>query len=321
MKKFVFLLVLAVLCCEGWSQADTRMRMAFWNVENFFDTKHDTLKDDMAFTPQGANHWTQKRYEDKRNKIYKIVAAMEWPVVMGMAEIENEWVLRDLCLGTPLRKMGYDYVHYESPDVRGVDCAMIYRRDKFKVLESKPICVSDSSENFFTRDILMVKGLLKRRGGDDTCYLFVNHWPSKLGGATADRHRLEIAQKLLTIMDSLNHCKPGALILAMGDFNASPDEEAISKGLEFENNCSNIRGLYNLVYQIENGIGSYKYQGVWSCIDQMICNQDLEFEIFAPEVMLENDVKYMGKKLFRTYLGMWYRGGYSDHLPIIVSLP
>lgn len=321
MKKFALLFALAILCCEGWSQADTRRRIAFWNVENLFDTRHDTLKSDEAFTPWGENHWTIKRYEDKRNKIFKVVAAMGWPAVLGMAEVENDRVLADLCKDTPLRKMGYEWVHYESPDRRGVDCAMIYRKDQFKVLSSKAICVSDSAEDFYTRDILMVHGMINCSEKWDTCYLFVNHWPSKLGGVAADRHRLQIAQKLMQTMDSVRNCAEGALALAMGDLNASPDEEAVYKGLGFGGGCENALGFYNLTYQVPEGVGSYKYHDAWSCIDQMICNWDLEFEVFAPDFMLIDDQKYLGKKLFRTYQGLRYQGGYSDHLPIIVTLP
>ena len=130
--------------------------MACWNVENLFDTRHDTMKDDCAFTPEGDNHWTSKRYQDKQNKIFKTIAAMQWPVVVGMAEVENDHVLRDLCRNTPLRKLGYDFVHFESPDQRGVDCALLYRKGLFDLFESTNIYVSDTTEGFYTRDILLV---------------------------------------------------------------------------------------------------------------------------------------------------------------------
>lgn len=295
-------------------------RIAFWNVENFFDTRDDSLKLDDAFTPQGDNHWTIKRYEDKRNKIFKVIAALDFPLAIGLAEVENDWVLNDLCLGTPLRHMGYDYVHYESPDRRGVDCALLYRKGLFDVLWSRRICVSDSAEDFFTRDILLVHGVAHLGAKDDTCYLLVNHWPSKLGGAVADRHRLEIASRMMALMDSLWGASPQALVLAMGDFNASADEEAVYRGLGFEGKCENALGFYSLMYQIPLGTGSYKYQERWSCIDQMFANRDLEVGIFAPDFMLLDDKKYLGKKLFRTYSGMRYLGGYSDHLPIYVNL-
>lgn len=296
--------------------------MACWNVENLFDTRHDTLKDDCAFTPVGDNHWTSKRYQDKQNKIFKTIAAMHWPVVVGMAEVENDYVLRELCYGTPLRKMGYDFVHYESPDTRGIDCALLYRHERFQVLESRNINVSDSSRGLFTRDILLVGGVLKDSlRGSDTCFVLVNHWPSKRGGVEAERHRMAIAQQLQHLLDSLQHSHPAALVLAMGDFNASSNEEAISRGLGFHGRERNDAGFYDLVSQKPEGTGSYKYQGVWSWIDHVVANRELKVELVAPDFLLEDDEKYMGKKPFRTYTGMHYQGGYSDHLPILVTIP
>lgn len=315
MKHFLHILLLVLaLPCAG--QAPT-WRAAFWNCENYFDTEHDTLKEDHDFTPAGENHWTPRRYADKRNKIYKLVAAMQYPAIMGMAEVENNRVLRDLCLGTPLRRMHYQFVHYESPDRRGVDCALIYRSDCFRVTESRNIYVSDTAKNFFTRDILLVGGVLS---DGDTCFFLVNHWPSKLGGATADYYRMQIARRLLLTMDSLQQTHPSALIMAMGDFNASPEEAAVSKGLGFGHRQRNAQGFYNLMHSVNKGSGTYKYQDSWSCIDQMISNRLLAVEILQPDFMLIDDTKYLGRKLFRTYSGMRYIGGYSDHLPIIATL-
>ena len=310
------LCVLAGLTSQA--QDNVRWSVAFWNVENYFDTQHDTLKEDMEFTPTGDNHWTAKRYADKRNKIYKMIAAMQYPAVVGLAEVENDRVLRDLCRYTPLRRYGYEFVHYESPDRRGIDCALLYRKELFKVFESRRIDVSDSARAFFTRDILMVGGVL---GGGDSCYLFVNHWPSKRHGTEAERHRLEIARRLLGLMDSIQQRHPTALVLVMGDFNAAPEEEAISHGMGFNGECQNGQGFYNLMCQIPHGEGSYKYKDNWSCIDQVIANRELEAEVFMAEFMMIDDTRYMGKKPFRTYSGKQYLGGYSDHLPIIVRIP
>lgn len=317
--RFGFLFVCFLLpWLSGTCQTEARWQIAFWNVENFFDTEDDTLKADEAFLPMGENHWNPRRYNDKRNKIYKVIAAMQWPVAVGLAEVENDRVLRDLCYGTPLRRKGYTFVHFESPDRRGVDCALLYRRDQFRLTETHRIEVSDSTTGFFTRDILWVGGIL---GGTDSCFLLVNHWPSKLGGAEADRRRMAIARRLRHTMDSLQRAHPGALVLAMGDFNAAPDEEAIQKGLGFGKGKQNLDGFYNLMHGIPKGTGTYKYHDYWSCIDQMIANRELEVSIFMPDFILEDDTRYLGKKISRTYSGMQYLGGYSDHLPIIVSIP
>lgn len=290
-------------------------------MENYFDTRNDSLTNDDAFTPLGDNHWTTKRYNDKRDKIYKVIAAMNWPDIIGMAEVENSAVLRDLCHYTPLRKFGYDYIHYDSPDGRGIDCALLFRTGTFKAFESTPICVSDSQSAFFTRDILMVGGILKDTNGSDTCYIFVNHWPSKRGGATASKHRLRIAHTLMALMDSVQRTHCGALVLAMGDFNASPEEEAIKHGLGFHGAARNAQGFHNLMYQIPKGEGSYKYHDNWSCIDQIIANRKLTVSIFRQDFLLTDDPKYLGTKPSRTYTGMRYLGGFSDHLPLIACIP
>ena len=317
--RSALILLLILLPPMLWGQEDARWTMAFWNVENLFDTQHDTLKDDCAFTPQGDNHWTAKRYADTRNKIYKMIAAMGNPVLVGMAEVENDRVLNDLCRYTPLRKRGYEYVHYESPDVRGVDCALLYRSERFCVLEKGRIEVSDSGEHFYTRDILMVGGVVVPEG--DTCYVMVNHWPSKLNGHMAESRRMKIACRLRAVMDSVQRAHPGALVVAVGDFNAAPEEEAISVGMGFGDGERNAEGFYNLMAGVEKGTGTYKYRDAWSCIDQVIANRKLDVEIFAADFMMVDDEKYMGKKLFRTYSGMKYLGGYSDHLPIKISVP
>ena len=324
MRRAFIAVVTGLLLLTGTTHAQEEWRwtMAFWNVENLFDTWHDTLKDDCAFTPEGDNHWTSKRYQGKQNKIFKTIAAMQWPVVIGMAEVENDHVLRDLCRNTPLRKLGYDFVHFESPDQRGIDCALLFRKGLFDVFESMNIYVSDTAEGFYTRDILLVGGVLRdtvSRG--DTCYILVNHWPSKRGGAEAERHRMEIARQLLHTMDSLQRSHPAALVLAMGDFNASSDEETIRQGLGFAGGEMNAEGFYNLMHHIPQGEGSYKYKDTWTCIDQVIANRKLKVELFAPDFLLVDDEKYMGRKPFRTYTGMNYLGGYSDHLPVMIRIP
>lgn len=319
MKKGVVLIVCLVSSVACWSQGE-RWTLAFWNVENFFDTKHDTLKQDLAFTPEGDNHWTYRKYEAKRDGIYKVVAAMKWPAVMGLAEVENDNVLRDLCRYTPLRQYGYDFVHFESPDMRGVDCAMLYRRNAFRVFEAWPICVSDSSRGFFTRDILLVGGVLMMGEVEDSCFILVNHWPSKLNGAKSEKRRVEIAKRLRRVMDSLAEAYPTALVIAMGDFNSDPYEFPMRQ-MEFDRNGKNPQGLYNLMFHLPKGEGSYKYIDTWSYIDQVIANRDLCAEVFKPHFMLREDKRYMGEKMFRTSIGMRYVGGFSDHLPIIVHVP
>ena len=324
MKRAFIAIVIGFLLFSGTANAQEgcRWTIAFWNVENFFDTWRDSVKEDAVFTPNGDNRWTPRRYLIKKNHIFKVITAMQSPALVGLAEVENAYVLRDLCNNTPLRKVGYDFVHFESPDKRGIDCALLYRKEQFEVLESRPIVVSDSLHVQPTRDILLVGGILKDANHSaETCFVLVNHWPSKRGGAEADQLRMKVAQRLLFTMDSLQRRHPKALVVAVGDFNATSDEEPISKGMQFHGKATNNAGFHDLMAKQPQGTGSYKYQGVWSWIDHAIANKQLNVDLFAPDYLLVDDEKYMGKKPFRTYTGMVYLGGYSDHLPILVRIP
>lgn len=277
--------------------AQDSIHVAFWNMENYFDTWHDTLKNDYEFLPEGSYHWTPKRFYAKRNNLYKTIVAMENPIVIGLAEVENDHVLEELCQGTPLRKLGFKFVHYESPDQRGVDCALLYQSSRFKVLESQPCNMSDSTEGFFTRDILLVGGVVDSA---DTLFVLVNHWPSQLGGERAARHRDRISKELDRLCDSLAAAHPQATIVTMGDFNSQ-----LAQG---------------------NGLGSYKYQGVWSWIDNIFLYGECRCgetptKAYQFDWLLTEDKTYMGEKPYRAYLGVRYQGGVSDHLPVWRNIP
>ena len=310
-----------------------RYRLIFCNVENLFDTKNDSCKNDDAFTPSGDNHWTQRRYRQKLTNICRVLAAageqgdghVEMPIAVGLAEVENDRVLHDLCRGTALRRFSYMYVHYESPDKRGIDNALLYRPDCFTPFFTQAVNVSDSTIDLSTRDILLVEG--KTRDGD-TLILLINHFPSKLGGATADSKRDHVAQKLQYVMDTLFRCHPHAAIVVMGDFNASPDEPEIARTL-MQNGKSDF---VNLMSRMERGTGSHNYQGKWSYLDQilvpaaMLCGRcslqvnEGAARLFAPDFMLVDDERHLVRKPFRTYLAMKYQGGFSDHLPVYIDL-
>lgn len=313
--------------------AQERYRLVFWNVENLFDIWDDSISNDDAFTPTGENHWNSSRYKSKTDNIYKTIVAIggdtqkefNMPLLIGMAEVENDKVLRDLCKGTPLRRLGYAYVHFDSPDRRGIDNALLYREKNFNPFWTQTIGVSDSAAGFFTRDILLVEGSTPT---GDTIIVLVNHFPSRRGGAEADRQRRRVAQTLRHTMDTLIDHHPCTAIVVMGDFNATPEDPAISKEL------MSGEGYVNLSEKTEPGIGSYKYQGEWSCIDQIIVSKSVLLpspcvrltvadevpHIFQHQSLLEADEKYMGSKPKRTYIAMKYHGGVSDHLPIYIDL-
>lgn len=276
-------------------------KVGFWNVENLFDVVDDSLSaGDDDWTPQGAQHWTYRHYQRKLQDIYKTIVAMDCPLLMGLAEVENDRVLRDLCQGTPLARLGYQFVHYDSPDHRGIDCALLYRKDRFRLMESSVIRF-----DFATRDILQVVGVAS---GGDTLVLWVCHLPSKLGGAEAEARRVRCLHRLKEAMDSAALRFPSATLLAMGDFNAEPHELP-------------DLGYRNLMASLPDGEGSYCYQGYWSCIDQMLTNNAaLSASVFRPDFLLEPDVRRLTSKPRRTYLGPRYHGGVSDHLPVFVVI-
>jgi len=311
-----------------------RYCIVFYNVENLFDPAKDPEKNDDAFTSSGFYHWTYKRFYKKLNDIAKVFLAIngwEPPDIIGLAEIENANVLKKLCYNTGLKAYQYCYVHYDSPDSRGIDVAMLYRRDRIAIMESHPIAVVFPFEpNTKNRDILYTKALI----AEDTLHLFVNHWTSRFGGhgATIPK-RNYYAQVLRSKIDSLLNINAQANIIIMGDFNDYPTDESMMIYLQAKNHKTDEGTLFNLMLPfVGKNTGTYKSQEFWGCLDQFIVSGSLlnsqnkwqienrEAIIFDASFLLILDEKYGGVKTFRTYLGPKYLGGYSDHLPIKVLL-
>ena len=286
----------------------------FWNVENYFDTYDNPGTSDEEFTPTGDNRWSWKRFEKKRDDIAKtlLLAADEYgelPGIIGLAEIENSFVLQQLLEETPLARAGYKYIHKDSPDSRGIDVALLYREEKFKPLHTKYIEAS-----FPTRDVLYTKGVAD---GKDTLHIMVNHWPSKRGNESSSGKKREYVSLMVSrTVDSILRSSPDANILLMGDFNDTPDSGPLQ----------NLGQLTNLAQKAKGAEGTYKYQHDWSIIDQILVSENLvkhagkRMEIFAPEALLTEDATYMGIKPKRTYSGPRYLGGVSDHLPVLLKI-
>ncbi|MBO4751453.1 MAG: endonuclease/exonuclease/phosphatase family protein [Bacteroidales bacterium] len=310
-------------------------RIAFWNVENFFDTRNDSLTNDDAFTPQGTNHWTSSRFNLKSNNIFKTLVALDAPMVVGLAEVENSYVLSQLCFATPLRKFGYDFIHFDSPDPRGIDCALLYRRPLFHPFHSSAITVSDSATRWFSRDLLLVGGTTS---SGDSLFLLVCHLPSKLGAALADHHRARIAHRIRALVDSLSVCHPCLPVFVMGDFNADPRESAfcasfgfpslpLSEAYPADALPVNPEGLLGLMYAFAEGEGSCSYADRWSFFDQFLvripaCSNFTTpvAQLFRPDFLLKPSPRSQSVRPFRTYSGPNYLGGFSDHLPIYLDL-
>jgi hypothetical protein len=338
MKRFSGALVLFVLLInEGFTQESDKpnVRFVFYNVENFFDIYDDTLREDNDFLPQGLMRWNHRRYIDKINSIYKVIAAAgEWdsPAIAGFCEVEKRSVLQDLINDTYLQKYNYGIIHEESGDPRGIDVCLIYRKDVVKLLSYRYIRPAGlREEEFRTRSVLYSKWLIS----GDTIHLFLNHWPSRRGGVLAGESlRTGISGMVKEKADSISKSvNKQAKIIIAGDFNCTPGDNEISTLTETNANSGNEPPMVNLSEISANkGLGTYRYMGTWEMIDQVIvsdwllkCSTGLYtdtglFRIFDPEYLLRRDPAYPGFTPFSTYRGYRYQGGFSDHLPVILNL-
>ncbi|MBQ0122461.1 MAG: endonuclease [Bacteroidales bacterium] len=280
----------------------------FWNVENYFDTYDDPLTEDDEFTPAGTYHWNRSLFQKKRDGIAKTIIAAsdrygELPLIVGMAEVENRYTVRQLTQHSPLSAYNYNYVHRNSPDGRGIDVALLYDADRFHILKVDSLRV----KGFRTRDILYVVGVTRDKA-KDTLHIFVNHWPSKRSGDESTLRRAKVARLLDSCADSILTKNPQARIIAMGDFN---DDRA----------DTTVRALFHK--KARNGKGSYKYKGRWETIDHFFVSQKVNrlsrMYVFDAPFLLEEDKTYLGKKPYRTFVGPKHNGGLSDHLPIILQ--
>jgi endonuclease/exonuclease/phosphatase family metal-dependent hydrolase len=311
------------------SELNPAFRLMFYNVENYFDYSYDTALTYNEFTPLGNLHWTKRKYEKKRNDIYKVIKAVgAWkPVTLiGLAEVENEFVVSELVNKTPLRNDGYDYIHYDSKDKRGIDVAIVYHKESFTIINSKKIEIRDpENRKFTTRDLLYVVGLIN----NDTIHIVVNHWTSRYRGyLESEPLRLLAAERVLKLTDSIYSLNSRANILLMGDFNDNPNNNSMTL-LVNNSKCS----LYNLPLNKtnQNVNGTLKYKNNWALFDQILVSGNLtdstnimkcekQGVIFDADFLLRPDNKYLGVTTFRTNLGYNYKGGFSDHLPVYIDL-
>ncbi len=312
------------------------VRVVFWNVENLYDTYDDTTRLDNEFTPSGMMRWNYTRFHTKLNHVAKTLLAIgEWepPGIIGLCEIENRYVMNRLIYESPLKPFGYRMVHHESPDLRGIDVALLYRPSVFRVLFSKPYKISfpfDTAAR--TREILLIQGVA---GNTDTLDLLINHWPSRRGGYAESQPRRDfVAGVLRKILDSIQSGYPQSKILIMGDFNDEPSSASIC-GILHALSPDSMRSsldLINLMFPFCGRQGSHRYRGNWSMLDQFMASGSLirplrgirvltgSVNIYRGNFLLKEDVKYFGSKPFRTFNGYRYEGGFSDHLPVVLDL-
>ena len=294
------------------------LSVLFWNVENYYDWRNDsTTVSDAEFSSGGERHWTWKRFQAKANAFAKALLWVEGetgrlPDVVGLAEVENAFVLRQVLQKTLLRKTDYRYVHYESPDRRGIDVALLYRSSVLELIDSKPCHLVSADTVMSTRDILLCR--FKR---DSTEFaVLVNHHPSKYGGASLSEPRRRIAvERLRFLTDSLRASGIGRII-ACGDFNDTPDNPAF-RLLE-----PSLLPMHMDLFR--HGEGTIKYDGKWDLIDHFYVSPDLSpcsrMHLLRIPFLLTRDTAHSGEKPLRTYLGPRYTGGVSDHLPILLEV-
>lgn len=306
--------------------------VAFYNVENLFDTIHDANKNDAEFLPMGRYEWGTKKYTSKLKRLAQVLSELsrdevpEGPAIIGVAEIENHRVLDDLLAQPSLSQ--YRYIHYEGPDKRGIDCALLYDPIQYKVNDSKLVLSEpfQGDTTHLTRGFLIVDGEL----ADERLCVIVNHWPSR--GAESPV-RIHAAKQVRALTDSLHRVDKRMKIIVMGDMNDDPMDESLAvlgaKKYPIE---LKKRDFYNPWWiTLENhGIGTLVYRGKWNLFDQILLNKNLmknkknrlrfaRHEIFMREYLFQQDGQYKGTPL-RTHGGRTWLDGYSDHLPTIIYL-
>jgi endonuclease/exonuclease/phosphatase family metal-dependent hydrolase len=310
------------------NQPDNLYTCAFYNLENLFDIYNDpkTLDDD--FTAEGRKKWNKKRYDKKVKKMSSVIAQIGKgesgyaPAIIGLAEVENRKVVEDLTNSDDLKRFKYDIVHFDSSDERGIEVALLFRRSVFELLHAETFTLfltDDEGKRDFTRDVLLVKGNLK----GELVHIVVNHWPSRRRGTGETENKRIKAAKLVTdITNKIYNETKKARIIVMGDFNDNPTNNSIKQYLvndEFHNPFESI---------FSNGKGTLTYDDQWLLFDQIIITRNflndsnLAFDtakIFDEHFLEEWKGKRKGSP-FRTYIGKWHQGGYSDHFPVFITL-
>ena len=352
MKRILYTLILLALLVPASSCAQGKRSyvIGFYNLENLFDTYHDEGKNDYEYLPDGANQWTEAKYAKKLHNMASVIRAMKdenkvWHALLGVSEIENRHVLEDLVSQPEIAEANYQIVHYDGPDRRGVDVALLYRPNQFKVLESKSIpfdfnssiefSLNEEEKAYFrTRDILMVRGML----GGEMFAVFVAHLPSRIGGKGFDlrsRGGEIMYQESMKLMEAY----PDIKIVAMGDMNDNPTDPSMAVYMHGKENIDEVEQedfFSPFVSMLKSGYGSLAYQGEWNIYDIIVVNANLcrgeglkirpivkkKFygRIFNPPFMTQQEGPYAGTP-FRTFSGGAFIGGYSDHYPtyIVVS--
>ena len=341
------IITLVIVLCSlftGLSAQEKDHVVLFYNVENLFDTLKSPGVIDDEFTPTGAKQWDGVKYRKKLDRLEEVFygvasAAKAFPAIIGLAEIENRNVLEDIVSLKKLQKAKYQIAHYDSPEARGVDVALLYRPDLFAYEGSAPVrTVVPSLPDFKTRDILMVWGTI---GGERFCF-FVCHWPSRRSGQQSSEFlRVAAAQCVRQAADSMMRVHPGIKIAVMGDMNDDPVDKSLLSVLGAKGSAAETpadTGFFNPFYEMfKKGFGSLAYNDGWNLFDNIVVNGALlngakgtlalkkagngkyYGNIFSRPFLLQKSGQYKNYPL-RTYVGNNFQNGYSDHLPTYIYI-
>jgi hypothetical protein len=331
--NLLILLILIISSVRVFSQKQAKaICVAFYNLENLYDTINDPTINDEEFLPNGANLWNSDKYLRKLDHMSTVISQIGdefmkgGPTIIGLSEIENQRVLEDLIHTNALKNSGYSIAHFDSPDRRGVDVAMLYKKDFVLVHAVAVPLHMPEKPDFKTRDQLVVTGLLD----GDTVTIVVNHWPSR---GNDEPYRIAAARLTRHIADSLYARNKEARMLIMGDLNDDPIDQSLIVALGAEGRPAKVKqeGLFNPMWQMyKDGLGSLAYKDSWNLFDQIIVSQPIMKEnntswklyktrVFKKPFMIQQDGQYAGYP-FRSFAGGAYAGGYSDHFPVFVVL-
>ena len=342
-RKLIITIVLVSALAVCFAQKPHKIM--FYNMENFFDTINDPETNDEEFLPDGAKRWNSVKYNKKLHNMERVlfdIAAMDrnYPIVIGVSEIENRSVLEDIVSTPKLRPANYSICHYDSPDLRGVDVAFLYRPDVFKLegSENVPIRI-ESLPDIRTRGIVTMWGTI-----DGEPFLFmVSHWPSRLGGQQASAFkRNAVARQMRAIADSVLKVNPATKIVAMGDFNDDPTDESVEVYLGAKTSLKKLQpGDFYTPFadMLKAGLGTLAYRDAWNLFDNIVLTENLACgttgklrivkdpnkktkyygNIFKPSYLIQKEGQFKGYPL-RSFVGNNFQGGFSDHLPVFIYI-
>ena len=341
MKKILLTGLFAVLIAAGFAQKP--YKVVFYNFENLFDTIDDPGVNDTEFTPEGPKKWNAYKYAKKIGNLERVLfdiasADGDFPIVIGVSEVENRSVMEDVIATPKLSKGNYRIVHYDSPDLRGIDVGFYYRPDVFKLEGSAaiPFRMPDMPD-FRTRDFVTMWGTIE----DEPFFFLVSHWPSRLGGQAASASkRMAAAEQVRAIVDSVQRADPATKVVVMGDLNDDATDDSIVEGLNAKGKIKEVgKGdMFNpFIGLLKAGYGTLAYRDEWNLFDNIIVSENLATGstgslktqpagnskfyggIFRRPYMIQKEGQYKGYPL-RTFVGNDFQGGFSDHFPVYIYI-